>query len=47
MKYGSIEHAREKAKALVEEAKELTQNMPQGLAKILRDFSDYMVSRKR
>ncbi len=47
LKYGSIEHARERANILVGEAKELTRNMPKGFGKILRGFADYMVSRKR
>lgn len=46
LKYGSIEHARERANRLVGEAKELTQNVPKGFGKILRGFADYMVSRK-
>lgn len=46
MKYGSLEHARGKAESLVENAKGLTRNMPESLGKIMKDFADYMVSRK-
>ncbi len=46
-RYGSIDYARERANALLGEARELTQGMPERLGKILRGFSDYMVSRKR
>jgi len=47
MKYGSLEHAREKAASLVEEANGLTKSMPPRLERIMLDFAKYMASRKR
>lgn len=46
-KYGSLEYARNRAKSLIEEAKEITSGMPEELKEILNQFADYLVERKK
>lgn len=46
-KHGSIGYARKKAKDLTERSKKITENMPAELKKILDQFADYLVERKK
>jgi geranylgeranyl pyrophosphate synthase len=46
-KYGSIDYAEKKAKALIREGKSLTSKMPEELRRILEHFADYVVERKK
>jgi len=46
-KHGSLEYARIRAKSLVSEAKNITSGMPDGLKKILDQFADYLIERKK
>ncbi len=46
-KYGSLEYAGERAKSLVNESREITSGMPENLRRILDQFSEYLVERKK
>ena len=46
-KHGSLEHAKEKAKSLTEESKKITKGMPEKLRRILDQFAEYLVERKK
>jgi geranylgeranyl pyrophosphate synthase len=46
-KYGSLAYSREKAKTLVKEAKEIISDLPDGLKKMLDEFADYLIERKK
>lgn len=44
---GSIEYAQEKARSMVAEAKEVSAGLPEEARKILDDFADFVIERKR
>lgn len=46
-KYHSLDYAKNKARSLLEESKEITSGMPGNLTKMLDQFAEYMVERKR
>lgn len=45
--YGSLEYAREKSRELIGKAKGVIEGMPENIGRVLSDFADYMVERKR
>ncbi|MEE9323113.1 MAG: polyprenyl synthetase family protein [Candidatus Aenigmarchaeota archaeon] len=46
-KHGSLEYASEKAKSLIKESRKITSGMPEKLGKILEQFAEYLVERKK
>jgi len=46
-KYGSLDYARNKAKALAEESRKIASSLPQDLRKILDGFAQYLIERKK
>ncbi len=46
-KHGSPEYAKNKAKSLIEESKKITEGMPEKLRRILNQFAEYLVERKK
>lgn len=46
-KHGSPEYAKNKAKSLIEESKKITKGMPEKLRRILDQFAEYLVERKK
>jgi geranylgeranyl diphosphate synthase type I len=46
-KYHSLDYAKKRAKSLVEESREITKGMPENLKRILDQFAEYLVERKK
>ena len=46
-KHGSPEYAKNKAKSLIEESKKITKGMPEKLRRILDQFAEYLIERKK
>ena len=46
-KYGSLDYARNKAKALAEESRKIASSLPQALRKILDGFAQYLIEREK
>ena len=46
-KHGSIEYAKNRAKSLIGESKAVTKGLPENLKRILDQFADYLVERKK
>lgn len=46
-KYGSLDYAKNKAKSLIEESKKITKGMPEKLRRILDQFAEYLIERKK
>ncbi len=44
---GSIDYAKERARSLIEEAKEIVSGFPEGLRDMLEDFANYLIERKK
>ncbi len=46
-RYGSLEYAKAKAKALAAESRDVTSSLPEGLRRMLDGFAEYLIERKK
>lgn len=46
-KYGSLDYAKKKARSLVEDGNKAISSLPEGLGRLLGDFAEYLVERKK